>query len=394
MNAMKTKRGGSGYRRSVIRSTARPRLRRCARACILTCLVSLACSPLTGCAARAHVELAVGQHPGEPCRAVQGDGGAAILWVTPRDTRDARRLSIWCRSVGPIVFARGTAGREAGADSLVIVSWNTHVGAARLSAFIHDLRAGVFSAGQPIAHFALLLQEAYRADAALPALPQGLHVPRRLAGSTREAIADVARREGLWLFYVPSMRNGGVPGSRAAWLPEDRGNAIVSTLPFERLAAVELPIAAQRRVVAVASVRLASPSARPAAVRLVSGHFDSTVGWKRLWFVGARAHRARQAAALVDALSLTMDAAVTATVVGADLNTWDGPSEAAYTRLRDAFPETPAPSKVPTFGLFRRRFDFLFFRVPPTWLRGYRVISDNRYGSDHYPLIGWVRTAS
>ena len=38
----------------------------------------------------------------------------------------------------------------------------------------------------------------------------------------------------------------------------------------------------------------------------------------------------------------------------------------------------------------RRRIDYMFFRLPEGWGARYERI-DRNYGSDHYPLIGWVK---
>jgi endonuclease/exonuclease/phosphatase family metal-dependent hydrolase len=99
----------------------------------------------------------------------------------------------------------------------------------------------------------------------------------------------------------------------------------------------------------------------------------------------------RQARALIEELE---DEELVA--VGGDFNTW-APSflEQALPYLRGAFTDTPAPPEQPTFqsGRIRRRLDYLFLRLPDGWRASYKRI-DARYGSDHYPLLGWIHPPS
>ena len=66
---------------------------------------------------------------------------------------------------------------------------------------------------------------------------------RRLVRSAQPVdVVAFAREAGLSLFYLPSMRNGlGAEDGK-----EDRGNAILSTLPLTELRALELPFVRQR----------------------------------------------------------------------------------------------------------------------------------------------------
>ena len=41
----------------------------------------------------------------------------------------------------------------------------------------------------------------------------------------------------------------------------------------------------------------------------------------------------------------------------------------------------------------RLRLDHLFFRLPDGWDAGYDV-AGSTYGSDHYPLVGWMRAGA
>ena len=108
--------------------------------------------------------------------------------------------------------------------------------------------------GEPIEHFVLFLQEVFRAGDEVPLDgPEKYTTPRTQGippSGPRIDIVQTARRLGLSLFYVPSMRNGG-PGSGTT--EEDRGNAILTTIPMEDFTAIELPLDYHRRVAVAAS---------------------------------------------------------------------------------------------------------------------------------------------
>jgi endonuclease/exonuclease/phosphatase family metal-dependent hydrolase len=244
------------------------------------------------------------------------------------------------------------------------VSWNTHVGAADLIAFIAAIRAGRFTDDQPPIAFVLLLQEAVRPAAAARA---------------RQDVALVARDTGLDAFYVPSMPNGRRPDGTVS----DRGNAILSTLPLSGLTAIELPFDRQRRVAAAADLDVPVGGGL-VHLRVVSAHLDATASAARLR-VFASGLRERQSRALVSAL-----AADQTVIVGVDLNTWsEAVGEPAYRLLQQAFPGTPRP---PLRATFRTGFllDYLFFRLPPG-VQGTSALGPDRFGSDHHPLIGRLR---
>ena len=77
----------------------------------------------------------------------------------------------------------------------------------------------------------------------------------------------MAEQCGLALFYVPSARNGpNEPGQ----VPEDKGNAILSTLPLADLAAIELPFESGRKVAVVATI----PGPSGERIRVASVHLD------------------------------------------------------------------------------------------------------------------------
>jgi endonuclease/exonuclease/phosphatase (EEP) superfamily protein YafD len=80
----------------------------------------------------------------------------------------------------------------------------------------------------------------------------------------------------------------------------------------------------------------------------------------------------------------------TPTVVGGDLNTWYRETNAGAVRIlqaRFASVEDHPPLFLPDVKL-----DHLFFGLPDSWDARYEVAED-RYGSDHKPLVGWVSMA-
>jgi endonuclease/exonuclease/phosphatase family metal-dependent hydrolase len=269
-------------------------------------------------------------------------------------------------------------------DELAVVVWNLHVGNAALERLVADLRAGELSEGGPVEHFVLLLQEAVRVGSSIPsAVPSGALTAQAVAAPVdpSRSIDALAARAGLFGFYVPSMRNG-------AKYREDRGNAILSTLPLSDPVAIELPYERQRRVAVSARVSIPLRNGKLAPLRLVSAHLDNASRGIRFWR-SFGAGRARQARGLLEALD-----GEEAVVLGGDFNTWFGEShEQAIVLLRDRFPspaEVPvAVTYSPPWGLPERQVDYLLWRLPAGWQARYRVASDRRE-SDHAPLVGWL----
>jgi endonuclease/exonuclease/phosphatase family metal-dependent hydrolase len=339
----------------------------------------IAAVSLTG-SADARVEEAPRSDAPLSCRQVVSTSGASIAWsdgwMVPSAAGSRHTLDAWCRGVGPSVYeVTGRSARRSATEPLAIVSWNVNVGAGNLAEFVSDLRAGRFSNGRPVEHFVLLIQEALRMGPMVPAPGPGQAGARRLLrGPTRTDIVAFARAAGLSLFYVPSMRNGRAKDAP----PEDRGNAVLSTLPLADARAVELPFERQRRVAAVAS---AGDARAGDAIAVASVHFDPFVGRRKLWIFGAAGARARQARALISALPTSP------LVVGGDLNTWLGKGEPALGELTRMSGRRPRAEK----GTFWTGavLDYLFFRVPDRWQPGYDR-ARSTYGSDHYPLVGWI----
>jgi endonuclease/exonuclease/phosphatase family metal-dependent hydrolase len=304
----------------------------------------------------------------------------AVSWLGPEIATEGASLHSWRRSVGPPLAIASAPIAAQPADRLIVVNWNMHVGGGDIERLFADVRR---DAG-PTAPIVFLIQEAYREGPEVPVKLDGdasfASLIRSLrADGSRDEIATAARRLQLHAYYVPSMRNGG-PGISA----EDRGNAILSTLPLDELGAIELPFERQRRVAVAATVAGQTLGGRQWRLRVVSAHLDNMVGARRLWVAGGEFGRTRQARGLVSALERE-----TTLVLGGDLNTWFGFQDAAYRIAAQAFPQTTVSDRRGTFhGVLR--LDHLFFRLGPGWTAHFHR-ADDTYASDHFPLIGEIR---
>lgn len=291
----------------------------------------------------------------------------------------------WCAAVGPAVFY-SAAVPSVEDDDLVVVSWNTHVGAGDLDSLVHSLQRGDFTAGRPVNQFVILLQEVSRSGGGIP-LPMPpysiggglISPPRTTPDGTSSDMHSVARRLAADMVYVPSMRNG--EGA------SDRGNAIVSTLPIQSLNLVELPIVHQRRV-AISATLGSTAAAEAPPLRVVNVHLDTAIALTR---GGPARWRQRQSRVLLD----TIREPSVPTVIGGDFNTWWGNDEPAVKMMRTAFPdavdrESSASTWHGPFGA-EGRLDHIFAGGFGTPVPVYRIT--RLYGSDHYPLVAVVTTA-
>jgi endonuclease/exonuclease/phosphatase family metal-dependent hydrolase len=326
----------------------------------------------------------------EPCRTAVAPGGGpaaqAIRWIRPDSARERRALDRWCNGVGPVVFEPHlpVPPRPGDPGELIVVSWNVHVGAGDVRALVNQLRSGRLTDGQPVEQFVLLLQEAYRSGPWVPHEERsGARVPRpirpRMAGRERIDIVNLSSALGLSLYYAPSMRNG--------WphqTDEDRGNAILSTLPLSDPAAIELPFVRQRRVALSATVHGHRPAGEPWTLRVTNTHFDNLGSVRRFW-IFSTGSRLRQARGLLEALGTGQPS-----VLGGDLNTWFGFRESAYRELAANFTHEARTDPGPTFaGLLR--LDHLLFRLPHGWQ--VRTVRLDAFGSDHRPLLARLQLA-
>lgn len=346
----------------------------------------------------------------------------ALTWFVPDRPGDQKTLHAWCTTVGPaeidsVPEAHFAAWRED--DSLAVVTWNVHAGGGHLLEFIErelDLSCAIEppTSGDRFSHFVLLLQEAFRRSGRVPEVAEQSIIPPRLKEEQRPGrridIVEAAQQCGLSLVYVPSMRNGADEYDSKR---EDRGNAILSTLPLSDFIAIELPFEAQRRVAVAATVR--GPNGD--SLRLISLHLDTSSSLLRTLGTG-NSTRLRQALGLVDALQMVEVARAHAhdstrlmncypkcgpdsehrfisSVIGGDLNTWSY-KQTVIKHLLGHFPESPSWDGKPTRGIFPT--DHLFFRRSADsrielFEDSYRRI-DDAYYSDHRARIGWLKMGS
>jgi hypothetical protein len=265
---------------------------------------------------------------------------------------------------------------------LAVVTWNAHLGEGRLETLIAALRRGAFTEGAPVSHFVLLLQELFRRDE-VPAFGTDARSARAIRARDDDALdaRDYAQRLGLSMLYVPSMRNG-------SDLREDRGNAIFSTEPLSQPVAFELPLERQRRVAVAAAVDVMHEGRR-SALRIVNMHLEPLSAPQSLWVF--RNPRQRQMAALLHLLRASRfedDVAWVGTIVGGDLNTVkNGADESVYRHARAWSSGFVREDRRATHLL--GRLDYLFFRLAPGLEAATRRI-DERFGSDHHPVLGRV----
>jgi endonuclease/exonuclease/phosphatase family metal-dependent hydrolase len=310
-------------------------------------------------------------------------------WLRPRGPERVE-LDRWRDAVGPAQTWDPNARPAAGTaiDAFHVVVWNTHVGAGAIERLVADLRRGVLTHGVPVEHFALLLQEVHRGGDSVPAaLPPG----SRSAGSIRPAVSrdgrlgidEVARRTKLHLYYVPSMRNG-----RNAANPEDRGNAILATLPLLGLTAVELPFERERRVAISADIDGTTTAGTYWRIRLVNLHLDARSSWRNL-HRSLGAGRARQMRWLLEVLRDDEAPAV----LGGDFNSWVGGVDESPVRMLRARGFVAGRLRRESAGILPPHLltlDHVFYRLPSGAAADTRELQD-AYGSDHRPLLGWVR---
>jgi len=330
---------------------------------------------------------------------------APVSWYYPDTEGDNRQLQAWCVTVGPTVVSFvpdahfGTLQRG---DTLTIAVWNSNVGAGDLQGFLKrelglrcSASASSLDPGAP--QFALLVQEAFRRSADIPTDPPGGVMPPAVAEEPRPGprtdTIEIAEECGLSLVYVAAARNG---SQEREGMREDKGVAILSTLPLSDVIGIELPFEASRRVAIAATVHDAGGD----SLRLVNVHFISSAGPARVLTTGNDS-RPRQAAAAVDALRRAeaeragglpeLDYPMS-TVLAGDLNTWSD-AETALLQLREYFPDSPPPLEVPTRGRFPT--DHLLFRSSgtpgsPRLLEGSYQRIEDRYNSDHHAVLARV----
>lgn len=329
------------------------------------------------------------------CRAVLPMRGALpVEFLVPdRWSDDRPRLDRWCAAVGRAI-AFSAAGSRRGPpafDSLLVVSWNNGVGQGDLQGFIGWIRAQLRHRGWGPDQFVLLTQEVFSNRTRAPAYPPlWTESPRAIGGTAKghaaSEVVRVARRERLSLFYAPSMRNGERMPARG---PEDRGNAILTPLRLEELQAVELPFEAQRRVAQTAMLRGRTTSGSRWCLRIVNAHLDNRAGrWGKLGYVNPWG-RERQLSGLLEVLDPNIP-----TVLAGDLNTMlFQRSSPALRRLEARFPRSTIEGpRLITSGRWPLgvHLDHMAFDLPTGWHGELPMRIDDDWGSDHYPIMGWI----
>ena len=172
----------------------------------------LACA--SGCAGNYHVV---------PAPAPFSHPSLGVTWLTPRAAGDAAVLSRWRGAVGqPVIANLPPVEAPLPVDRLMIISWNMALGEGDLVALLRRVQGD-----HPGTAIVLLLQEAFRGGDDVPRAPMNAAFARKIRGTAAREIDDLARLLRMSLYYVPSMRNGAPADSL-----EDRGNAILSTLPL------------------------------------------------------------------------------------------------------------------------------------------------------------------
>jgi endonuclease/exonuclease/phosphatase family metal-dependent hydrolase len=302
------------------------------------------------------------------------------------DESDAGELSRWCRAVGTPVFVseESPAVDLPPLEELVLLSWNAHLAEGELGDLIARLRSGAFTAGRPVNHFVLLVQELYRRGDAVPEFDGRARSAFAIRPRDPEAfdVDDYAASLGVSMLYVPSMRNG-------PELREDRGNAIISTAPLVDPFALELPLARQRRVALGAAIDVHTAGG-PRRLELVDVHLEPLSSPKTLWvFKDPRAGQMRAILNRLEGPRYASSDRLAGVVLGGDFNTVRaGADETAY-RLARTWSISLAQEdarNTHTMG----RLDYLFARLQPGWTMSTRRL-DERFGSDHYPVLGTLR---
>jgi endonuclease/exonuclease/phosphatase family metal-dependent hydrolase len=151
-------------------------------------------------------------------------------------------------------------------------------------------------------------------------------------------------------------------------MPEDRGSAILSTLPLSSFTVLELLHIRQRRLGIGANLSGETTAGSVWTIRVVSVHLENRAEWSDVLQSFGRA-RLRQVKALGRAYSTG-----TSTIVGGDFNTWSDEGCEPAIRYMEQYFDRPSSSD---FGTVKRTFlfpermvDYLFFRTPlitPSW---------------------------
>lgn len=296
---------------------------------------------------------------------------SGVTWLRWNDKQDI--LNRWCESVGPPVFAT-VAEREGPISRLLVLSWNVHVGGADIEGLMAKTLGPISGRDTGLV---ILMQEAFRAGSDVPeSLPRDLDVPSsiRPRRPTPDVVA-IAKRLGMSVAYVPSMRNGSASSLESR---EDRGNAILSTEPLSDIRAIELPFGKQRRVAVAATIT--PRGSRIGVMRVITTHFDTN------------GDRVAQAEALAQRMESLVDLPL---LVAGDLNSRRGFGDRSVTAISRRIGiescgtqrtlHWPWRLDVPLFFLIGR-VDFMFSTLDASVTRSCQTLS-HAYDSDHLPIL-------
>jgi endonuclease/exonuclease/phosphatase family metal-dependent hydrolase len=299
-----------------------------------------------------------------------------VAWTSPSTVADKAKLDRWCETVGPALYHAGARSPRNGDGSILVVDWNINVGNGDIPALIAQLTEAELAAGRGKPDFVFLLQEVFRRGPDLPPVASGASIPGRIS-SPADDIQSLAAKLNWWMFYVPSMRNGDQTGP----LAEDRGNAILSSLPLEAMEAIELPFSVQRRVAITATVRDARQDLR---FKVATVHLDTRAPLSRGFIFGAASARNRQTNAMIDAVQRVTDKKLSL-IVGGDFNSYWGPFESSIDTFSKIVPRVDCGAgSTHKTGL---TLDHVFARLSPEITPVSCSRPNSRYQSDHYPLV-------
>jgi endonuclease/exonuclease/phosphatase family metal-dependent hydrolase len=317
---------------------------------------------MTGCAGKA----LPANGPISSPAACEGNAADGVTWVRIDTAVTRTNLDRWCASVGSPVVIEGPLPPTQ-ARRLVIVSWNIHVGSARVADLATALRSEAAATNVHAVGFVLLLQEAFRAGDAVPT-----EVAGGIAGATAQRpnrpdgdVVDLARTQGLSLAYVPSMRNGVGETGEA---PEDRGSAILSTERLSNVTAIELPFGRQRRIAVMATV---DPAGEAPPLQVVSAHLD---------VIGGAGQQADHLASVLDSRL-----AGPPIVLGIDTNAIRGFRSRTVQVLGRSLRLVRECGTGRT-NRWLARIDYIFSTVPQAHIRSCQTWPV-RYDSDHAPIV-------
>ena len=288
-----------------------------------------------------------------------------------RRSRDGARASVrrFFPTVAPALPTR--------VDEITVVSWNTALGEADVVAMVRHAAARPARSCCCCRRSIAAVPKCRARSGATPRTRATCRARRARPGA--HEIDAVAAELGLSVYYVPSMRNGGAVrlGRRSR---QRHSLEPPAHRPRRDRASVRAPAPRRdlgddhrhhdrRRALARARRQRAPRQHRRA--RATAGLAGSTAAR------GRRAGSSRCCATTCRRCS-----AATSTRGLA-------PPSRPTSKRRRRFPRRACATRAPTFrGLLR--LDHVFLRLAPGWVAEFRR-GDERFGSDHYPLVGTLR---